>query len=261
MIDSRRNILKKMIGTLIASFAKPIQALPAANRLSSVGSGLKGAVINIGRFKKDDWLNIFSTIASSEKAEMLAQKAEQQLSSIKINDELAKAIVSYVAKDGDTFADYVHETLLDKFPSNIKNFTPDDMEQFVQQPLYKAMELLKDPKYHSAGDIYFKNAMGKPRVMYSAEKMLNNGMFHGDREIMKTLDSVINDAIKVVKSEMNEKKKAKAYANSIEYSPADYLGGSPDGGSEQHGYKLAVDHHTTDMKNLIALYEQVQQHH
>jgi hypothetical protein len=260
MIDSRRNILKKMIGTLIASFAKPIQVLPPAKKFSTGAYGLKGAKVNISRFKKNDWFNIFSTITSSEKAEMLAQKARQQLSSIKINDELAKAIVNYVAKDGDTFADYVQETLLDKFPSN-KNFTPDDVEQFMQQPLDKAMELLKDPKYHSAGDIYFMNAMGEPRVMYSAEKMMDNGLFHGDREIMKTLDSVINDAIKVVKSEMGEKKKAKAYANSIEYSPADYLGGAPQGGSEQHGYKLAVDHHTTDMKNLIALYEQVQQHH
>jgi len=259
-MDSRRNILKKMIGTLIASFAKPIHALPAAKRLSSVGSGLKGATINIGRFKNDDWYNIFSTITTSDNAKIFAQKANQQLSSIKINDELAKAIVSYVAKDGDTFADYVQETLLDKFPSN-KNFTPDDVEQFMQQPLDKAMEFLKDPKYHSAGDIYFKNAMGEPRVLYSAEKMIDKGLFHGDREIISTIDSVINDAIKVVKSEMGEKKKEKAYANSIEYSPADYLGGAPDGGSEQHGYKLAVDHHTIDMKNLIALYEQVQQHH
>lgn len=260
MFDSRRSILKKMIGTLIASFAKPIQSLPAANRLSSIGSGLKGAAIDIGGFRKNDWLNIFSTITSEEKAKMFAQKASQQLSSIKINDGLAKAIVNYVAKDGATFGDYVHETLLDKFPSN-KNFTPDDVDQFVQQPLNQAVEFMKDPKYHSAGDIYFKNAMGEPRVLYSAEKMMDNGLFHGDNEIMKTLDSVINDAINVVKTEMSQKKKAKAYANSIEYSPADYLGGAPEGGSEQHGYKLALDHHTTDLKNLTALYEKVQQHH
>lgn len=260
MFDSRRNIIKKMIGTLIASFAKPIQALPAANRLSSAGNGLKGAAIDVGSFGKKDWLNIFSTITSEENAKRFAQKASQQLSSIKINDSLAKAIVNYVAKDGDTFADYVHETLLSKFPSN-KNFTQDNIEQFVQQPLYKAMELLQDPKYYSAGDIYFENAMGELRVLYSAEKMVDNGLFHGDNEIMKTLDSVINDAINVVKTEMSQKKKAKAYANSIEYTPADYLGGAPEGGSEQHGYKLAVDHHTTDLKNLIALYEKVQQHH
>jgi len=37
-------------------------------------------------------------------------------------------------------------------------------------------------------------------------------------------------------------KQAKAKAkDDIEYSPADYLGGAPAGGSEQHGYKLAVD--------------------
>jgi hypothetical protein len=29
--------------------------------------------------------------------------------------------------------------------------------------------------------------------------------------------------------------------NDIEYSPADFLGGAPNGGSEQHGFKLALD--------------------
>jgi len=257
-MDSRRNILKKMIGAMVASFAKPIQALPAAKRLSEGSFDLKGAAINIGNFKKNDWFNIFSTITSSEQAEILAKKADQRLSTIKIDDSLAKAIVNYASREGDTFADYVHETLMFNFPKN-KNFTSEDVEQFVQQPLYKAMDMLKDPKYYSAGDIYYMNAAYEPRVKYSAETMIDKGLFHGDLEIEKTLDSVISDAIKVVKSEMVEKDKAKAYANSIEYSPADYLGGAPEGGSAEHGYKLAVDHYRNDMKNLIAIYEKM--HH
>ena len=259
-MDSRRNILKKMIGAMVASFAKPIQALPAAKRLSQGLYGLKGAKINVGHFNKSDWFKIFSTITNSEQAEILARKADQRLGTIKIDSALAKAIVNYSSKDGETFGDYVHDTLWDKFPTNIKTFTREDVDQFIQQSLYKAMDILKDPKYYSAGDIYFINAAGKPRILYSAENMIDNGLFRGDNEIVKTIDSVISDAIKVVKSEMVEKKKAKAYANSIEYSPADYLGGAPEGGSEPHGYKLAVDHHCNDVSNLIALYEQVQQH-
>lgn len=257
MVNTRRDILKKLIAAIATSFAKPIQVLPASEKLST-SSNLKGVAINIKHFNKNDWFNIFSTLTNSKDAKIRAQKAEQQLSSIKINDSLAKAIVNYSARNGDTFADYIQESLLDKVPANI-NLDSDDVDQFIGQPMNKAMEFLRDPKYYSAGDIYFYSSSGEPTILYSADRMVEKGLFRGDNELINAIDSVIDNAIKAVKSEMIKDKKAKSYAKSIEYSPADYLGGAPAGGSEQHGFKLAVDHHCNDVENLIALYEKLQQ--
>jgi hypothetical protein len=121
-----------------------------------------------------------------------------------------------------------------------------------------------------AGDIYYGDdySPSKYKILYSAKDMADKGMYRGDNELIASIDRVIKDSIRVVKKELVQQKKANSQANSqanlqaknnIDYSPADYLGGAPEGGSEQHGYKLAVDHFIdADDKNLIALYECMQ---
>jgi hypothetical protein len=296
MQDTRRDILKKMISAMISSFAKPIVTLAQDERFSHNSYGLAGASINIKRFTETAWKNIFSKLTSPEKAAALAQKAVKQPGRLKINDALAKVIVAYANGGGDAFADYVHEELLDKMPADVaekinskyhnqdafedhadaddewevEEWHHDAINQFVQKPLELAMNSLKDPKYMPAGDIYYGDdySPSKYKILYSAKDMADKGMYRGDNELIASIDRVIKDSIRVVKKELVQQKKANSQANSqanlqaknnIDYSPADYLGGAPEGGSEQHGYKLAVDHFIdADDKNLIALYECMQ---
>jgi hypothetical protein len=299
MQDTRRDILKKMIGTMVSSFAKPIVTLAQDERFSHNSYGLAGVSINIKRFTETAWKNIFSKLTSPEKAAALAQKAVKQPGRLKINDALAKVIVAYANGGGDAFADYMQEELLGMMPEDVvkrmesmypglddfgdrqvrSSDDPDDsddewhrgaIDQFVQQPLEIAMNALKEPKYIPAGDIYYGDVntrnpqSSKYKILYSAKDMADKGMYRGYTELLASIDRVIKDSIRVVKKELAQQKKANSQANlqaknNIDYSPADYLGGAPEGGSEQHGYKLAVDHFIdADDKNLIALYECMQ---
>jgi hypothetical protein len=280
MQDTRRDILKKMVSAMISSFAKPVVKLPKDRRFSHI-YGLTGSSINIKKYTESDWQNIFSKLVSPEKVVELAQKAAIRPNRIKINDSLAREIVSYHNRSGYAFVDYVQEELLGMMPPSIERALfsnpndPDDedwarkmIEQFVHEPLEITTKMLQDPKYFPAGDIYYgdinasKPNLSKYKILFSAEDMVNKGMFRGDEELISTINRVIKDAIAVVKKEMSQRGKSKAKLqtkNNIDYSPADYLGGAPEGGSEQHGYKLAVDHFIdADDKNLIALYECIQ---
>jgi hypothetical protein len=112
------------------------------------------------------------------------------------------------------------------------------------------------------------------KVIVTAEKAMEKGIFKPAEHVLKTIKQDAEDLFKALfwdlydenlgmsevargqhrkelqqKQAKDEQAKAK---DDIEYSPADYLGGAPAGGSEQHGYKLAVD-----SVNIHTLYLQV----
>lgn len=244
---SRRDFLKQLMGTIAAS------AVEMKNELMQLSSrnNQKGWLINIDFIDQNQWQKIVSPIVGINNAARYASQIKTAIKNkqpIKIDDRLAKQIVSVVQTDTSMgnmgmWNNYTINSEIDKVINDLQKRVSN--QEAASQFKQKILDAFANQKASNgatmlpAGDIVSYSAN---KTYYAADDMIKKGMFVGDVAI----EDIVKNVTTKYAHELNDvdfkadAQKAKA-KDDIEYSPADYLGGAPAQGSEQHGYKLAVD--------------------